>query len=106
MLSSSPSILAERIRCSRCNDHTQFVSIHHAARSADVSPRTIYRYIEAGKIQFFRLAGTGHYRVCIGCLLGGTKRMKSETSPRLKESVTNADNCALTQETERYSLPT
>jgi len=68
-MTSSSSFLGERIWCPRCKDHTQFVSIHHATKFADVSRRSIYRYIEAGKIQAFKLAGTGQFRVCTSCLI-------------------------------------
>ena len=69
MKSSSPFV-DERIWCRLCKAHTQFVSIHDATRLAAVCRRSVDRYIEAGKIQSFRLARTGPYRVCSGCLLG------------------------------------
>jgi hypothetical protein len=72
-MTSSSASLGDRIWCPLCNGHTQFVSIHHATRLADVSRRSIYRYIEAGKIDFFKLARTGQYRVCSGCLLSQGK---------------------------------
>ena len=68
MTSSSP-FLGERIWCRICKAHTQFVSIHHATKFADVSRRSVYRYIEQGKIQSFKLAATGQYRVCTSCLI-------------------------------------
>jgi len=68
-LTSSSPFLGERIWCRICKAHTQFVSIHDATRLAAVSRRSIYRYIEAGKIQTFKLAGTGQYRVCTSCLI-------------------------------------
>ena len=70
---TSSSTLGDRVWCVLCNDHVRFVSIHHATQFADVSRRSIYRYIEAGKIQFFKLARTGQYRVCSGCLLSQSK---------------------------------
>jgi len=72
MTSSSP-FLGERIWCRLCKAPTQFVSIHDATRLAAVSRRSIYRCIEAGKIQSFKLAGTGQYRVCMSCLIQDKK---------------------------------
>jgi hypothetical protein len=68
-VTSSSPFLGERIWCRICKAHTQFVSIHDAMRLAAVSRRSVYRYIEAGKIQSFKLAGTGQYRVCTICLI-------------------------------------
>jgi excisionase family DNA binding protein len=63
-------VLAEqKIWCPICNDHCQFLRIPTAAKLLDVSRRTIYRHIEDGSIHVFKLGGTGHYRVCSGCLL-------------------------------------
>ncbi len=73
-MTSSPAFVGERIWCPFCKDHTQFVSIQHATKFADVSSRSIYRYIESGKIYSFRLAGTGPYRICMGCLLSRDKK--------------------------------
>ncbi len=73
-MKSSPPFLGEEIWCHLCQAHTQFVSIHHATKFADVSRRSIYRYAQAGKIQFFKLARTGQYRVCSGCLLSQDKK--------------------------------
>ena len=73
-MKSSPSFLGERIWCARCKDHTKFVSISHATEFADISARSIYRYIEAGKVGFFRVARTGPYRVCSSCLLSQDKK--------------------------------
>jgi hypothetical protein len=70
---SSLTFLGEQVWCITCNTHARFVSIHHATQFADVSRRSIYRYIESGKIQFFKLAGAGQYRVCSGCLLSQCK---------------------------------
>ncbi len=60
----------QKIWCPACKDHHQFLRIPSAARLLEVSCRTIYRHIEDGSIQVFKLGGTGRYRVCIGCLLG------------------------------------
>jgi predicted DNA-binding transcriptional regulator YafY len=72
-VTSSSQISDGRVWCELCNDHVRFVSIHHATLFGDVSRRTIYRYIDSGKIRFFKLAGTGQYRVCSGCLLSQSK---------------------------------
>ena len=67
-------ILDDQVWCARCENYTKFASIRHASECADVSSRTIYRYIDADKIAFYRLTGDGSYRVCTGCLFGLSKR--------------------------------
>lgn len=59
----------QKIWCPICKDHYRFLRIPTAARLLEVSRRTIYRHIEDGSIHVFKLGGTGHYRVCSGCLL-------------------------------------
>lgn len=62
------SIVDDKVWCPYCNDHKKFVKTHTAATLADVTRRTIYRYIEEGKVYSIKTAG-GTYRVCSGCLL-------------------------------------
>jgi len=64
-----PLFTGRRIWCPRCNDHVEFLRIETAARLAEVSSRTIHRYIEDERIHAFKVAGAGRYRVCSGCLL-------------------------------------
>jgi len=59
----------QKIWCPICKEHYRFLRIPTAARLLEVSRRTIYRHIEDGSAHVFKLAGTGHYRVCSGCLL-------------------------------------
>ena len=64
------AVLAEqKIWCPICKEYYRFLRIPTAARLMEVSRRTIYRHIEDGSIHVFKLGGTGHYRVCSGCLL-------------------------------------
>lgn len=57
-----------QIWCPICQDYEKFLRIQHAATLADVNRRTIYRYLEEGKIHAVKTVG-GTYRVCSGCLL-------------------------------------
>lgn len=57
-----------RIWCPYCQDYEKFLRIQNAAKLADVSRRTIYRYLEEGRIYAVKTVG-GTYRVCSGCLL-------------------------------------
>lgn len=57
-----------QIWCPNCQDYKKFLKTHNAATLTDVIRRTIYRYIEEGKIYAFKTAGKT-YRVCSGCLL-------------------------------------
>ncbi len=64
------AVLAEqKIWCPICKDHYRFLRIPTAAKLLEVSRRTIYRHIEDGSVHVFKVGGTGHYRVCSGCLL-------------------------------------
>lgn len=65
---SNPIISGERVWCPLCKEYTQLLRIQKAAKVADVNRRTIYRYIEEGRVYFVRIAGKT-YRVCSGCLL-------------------------------------
>lgn len=63
-----PIVVGERFWCPRCKDYAQLLKIHKAAKLVDVNRRTIYRYIEEGKVQTVKVAGKA-YRVCSLCLL-------------------------------------
>jgi excisionase family DNA binding protein len=62
-------VTEQKIWCPICKEHHRFLRIPTAARLLEVSRRTIYRHIEDGSVHVFKVAGTGHYRVCSGCLL-------------------------------------
>jgi len=64
----SPKVVGEQVRCPLCNEYSQLLRVSKAAKLADVSRRTIYRYIEEGTVYAVRVAGKT-YRVCSGCLL-------------------------------------
>ena len=63
-----PNILNEQVWCPLCNSYVQLLKIEKAAKLVDVSRRTIYRYVEEGKVHSFKVAGKT-IRVCSGCLL-------------------------------------
>jgi len=65
---SQIAITGNQIWCPLCQDYEDFLRILKAATLADVSRRTIYRYLEEGKIYAVKTAG-GTYRVCWGCLI-------------------------------------
>jgi len=53
------------IFCDFCDNEEEFLRIPKAAAVANVSEKTIYRYIEAGSIFAIKVAGK-NYRVCAG----------------------------------------
>lgn len=61
-------ITGNQIWCPLCKDYEDFLRIQKAATLADVNRRTIYRYLEEGKIHAVKTAG-GTYRECRGCLI-------------------------------------
>ncbi len=65
---SDTKISDDQIWCPLCEKFEKFLSIKHAAKLADVNRRTIYRYLDEGKIHKVKTAG-GTYRVCRGCLI-------------------------------------
>ncbi len=65
---ATPKVVGDRYWCPECNEHTQLLKIPHAARLVDVNRRTIYRYLEEGRIYNVRVGEKG-YRVCSGCLV-------------------------------------
>ena len=54
----------QKIWCPRCKDLRQFLQVPNAARLLDVDRRTVYRYIEEGRVHAFKPAAIGNYRVC------------------------------------------
>jgi len=84
-------LAGQKIWCSICKDHHRFLRIPTAARLLEVSRRTIYRHIEDGSINVFKFAGTGHYRVCSGCLLAQhTKPVKNLMPATISSSETQS----------------
>lgn len=63
-----PIILGDQVWCPRCEQYVQLLKITKAARVADVSCKTIYRYIEEGKVYSVKVAGSTT-RICSSCLL-------------------------------------
>jgi hypothetical protein len=55
-------------QCPICKAHLQLLRISKAAKLADVSSKTIYRYVEEGNVYAVKIAGKT-LRVCRGCLL-------------------------------------
>ncbi len=54
--------------CPLCQENNDFFRVTTAARIIDVNRRTIYRYIEEGKVYIFKTPG-GTMRVCGSCLI-------------------------------------
>ena len=77
-----------RIWCDLCSDHNEFLKVQKAARLVDVDRRTIYRYIEEGKVLALRTAG-GTYRVCGGCLIKSDLSPPALVSKNLSQTVTS-----------------
>lgn len=65
---ANPQVVGDRYWCPDCNEYTQLLKVSHAARLVDMSKRTIYRYIEEGRIYSVRVADKGS-RVCSSCLV-------------------------------------
>ena len=57
-----------KIWCPLCQEYEIFLRIPKAAELADLTRRTIYRYLDEGKIHHVKTAG-GTFRVCSGCLI-------------------------------------
>ena len=55
-------------QCPTCGTLLQLLRISKAAELADVSAKTIYRYVEEGNVYAVRVAGKT-LRICRGCLL-------------------------------------
>ena len=63
-----PIILNDQVWCPLCNDYAHLLKIGKAAKLVDVSRRTIYRYVEEGKVHSVKIVGKT-MRVCSSCLL-------------------------------------
>lgn len=62
------STTGNKVWCPRCHNYEKFLKTHSASNLAEVTRRTIYRYIDEGKIYAIKIAGNT-YRVCSSCLL-------------------------------------
>ena len=60
-------ILDGKVWCPLCKEYVQLLKIIKAAGIADVSCKTIYRYVEEGKVHSVKVAGST-IRVCSNCL--------------------------------------
>ena len=65
-----PIIIGDEVWSPRCKKYVQLLKIKKAARVADVSSKTIYRYIEEGKVHSVKIAGSTT-RVCSSCFFEG-----------------------------------
>lgn len=65
---SYPIIAGEQVWCPFCKDYVRLLKVQGAAKLVDVNRRTIYRYIEEGRVYTVKVAGKT-YRVCSRCLL-------------------------------------
>ena len=54
--------------CPLCKDYLHLLRISQAAKKANVSEKTIYRYIEEGSLYCVKIVGKT-YRVCKNCLI-------------------------------------
>jgi ribosome-binding protein aMBF1 (putative translation factor) len=63
-----PIIHNDKVWCPLCKDYVCLLKVRKAAKIADVSCKTIYRYVEEGKVYGVKIAGST-MRVCSGCLL-------------------------------------
>jgi hypothetical protein len=66
VLSATKSRQASFVWCPSCRRQVEFVSPEQAARIADVSPRMIYRWVEANTVHF--VENSGHVLVCLSTL--------------------------------------
>ncbi len=65
---NQPIVYNNQVWCPRCNQYVQLLKISKAARIADVSCKTIYRYIDEGRVYIVKVAGLTT-RVCSRRLL-------------------------------------
>jgi predicted transcriptional regulator len=63
-----PAVLDNEVWCPRCKRYVQLLKVAKAARVADVSCKSVYRYVEEGKVYSVKVAGST-IRICSGCLL-------------------------------------
>jgi len=62
------TVLDNKVWCPRCKQYVQLLKIRKAAKIADVSCKTVYRYVEEGRVHTVKIAGST-IRICSGCLL-------------------------------------
>jgi excisionase family DNA binding protein len=67
---------ATRLWCDRCKGPVTMISSEEASAIAGVSSRTIYRWVEAGRIHFME-TDTGALRICVNSI---TDRLRSARS--------------------------
>lgn len=72
-----PVISGDRVWCPLCKDYVQMLRVPKAASLADISRRTVYRYVKRGVAHALQTAG-GTYRVCATCLLRERPRDEEE----------------------------
>ena len=65
---NQPIVHNNQVWCPRCNQYVQLLKISKAAKIVDVSSKTIYRYIDEGRVYVVRVAGLTT-RLCSRCLL-------------------------------------
>lgn len=65
---SAASLNEVQETCPLCKKSLHLLRISRAAKIADVSEKSIYRYIEEGEVYSVKVAGKT-YRVCKHCLL-------------------------------------
>jgi len=63
-----PIIRGDQVWCPSCKQYVDLLRIGRAAKIADVSSKTIYRYVEEGKVHIVKIAGST-MRICSVCLL-------------------------------------
>ncbi|HEX9919701.1 MAG TPA: helix-turn-helix domain-containing protein [Pyrinomonadaceae bacterium] len=80
---TQPFISGNQVWCETCKDYVQMLRVPKAASLADVSRRTVYRYIGKGSVFALKIAG-GAYRVCGRCLLRQHSRADREDDERVK----------------------
>lgn len=71
-----PTILGDQVWCPRCKQYATLLKTRKAARLADVSCKTVYRYVEEGKVHIVKIAGST-IRICGGCLLQEDEQLSS-----------------------------
>ena len=65
---SHPIIVGDQVWCPLCKGYVQLLKIKKAAKVADVSCKSVYRYVEEGKVYSVKIAGST-IRICSRCLI-------------------------------------
>lgn len=65
---SQRSLDEEQENCPLCRNSLRLIKVARAAEIANVSEKTVYRYIEEGSVYCAKIAGKT-YRVCRSCLI-------------------------------------